>query len=170
MSSRNIRLLIAYDVNGYSVWQRQIKAETIQGSIEDCLRQMTTEDGTLHGAGRTDAGVHANGMVANFMTASSIMCSGFKNGLNSMLPRDIRILATDEAATDFHSRYSATGKTYSYSFFTGSVQLPTKRLYIAHYPGDFNNDVVLETLQLLLGTHDFSSFEGSGSPLGQNPF
>ncbi len=163
MTLRNIRLLIAYDGGNYSGWQRQKNAPTIQGKVEESIAVMTGSKVTLHGAGRTDAGVHATGMTANFVTRASIACEGFLNGLNSMLPKDIRILEVVEAEKDFHSRYSATGKTYRYMIFTGSVQLPTERLYTAHYPCHFNVQAVLKALVNIRGTHDFSSFEATGS-------
>lgn len=160
---RNIRLLIAYDGSNYSGWQRQNNAPTIQGAIEDSIAVMTNGNVTLNGAGRTDAGVHAIGMVANFTTISGIPCNGFLSGLNSMLPKDIRILRVAEENGAFHSRYNATGKTYSYTIFTGTVQLPTERLYAAHYQGYFDNKAVLQALNHIQGTHDFTSFEASGS-------
>ena len=163
MTQRNIRLLIAYDGSDYSGWQRQKNSPTIQGTLEDRLSVMTNSDITLHGAGRTDAGVHANGMVANFMTESPIPCTGYLKGLNSMLPRAIRILKVDGVSPEFHSRYSATGKTYKYSIFTGLIQQPIGRLYTAHYPGNFDIRTVSEALRNLNGTHDFSCFEAAGS-------
>ncbi|MCL7487676.1 MAG: tRNA pseudouridine(38-40) synthase TruA [Desulfobulbaceae bacterium] len=163
MRPRNIRLLIAYDGSGYSGWQRQQNAPTIQGTIEDRLAVMTTSGITLHGAGRTDAGVHATGMVANFVTTSSIPCAGFMDGLNSMLPKDIRILDVDEMEKDFHSRYNAAGKTYSYTFFTGAVLLPTERLYTAHFRGGLDETMVEQALKHIRGTQDFTSFEAAGS-------
>lgn len=163
MTRRNLRLLIAYDGGGYKGWQRQNNGPTIQETIESRLAVMTGSDITLHGAGRTDAGVHAIGMVANFATVSAIPCSGFTKGLNSMLPKDIRILHMEEAADDFHSRYSATGKTYCYSVFTGAIQLPTERLYTAHYQGRLDDQAVRQALGHILGTHDFTSFEATGS-------
>ncbi|MDW7773453.1 MAG: tRNA pseudouridine(38-40) synthase TruA [Desulfobulbaceae bacterium] len=163
MNGRNIRLLTAFDGSLYSGWQRQENAPTIQGALEKCLQVMLATDITLHGAGRTDAGVHALGMVANFQTTSTIPCSGLLRGLNSMLPRDIRILEVDEAPLDFHSRYSATGKSYRYDIFTGEIQLPTERLYCAHYPGSHDSSRITDCLARIRGSHDFSSFEGSGS-------
>ncbi len=163
MNQRNIRLLIAYDGSGYSGWQRQKNTPTIQGALEKCLATMVDTAVTLHGAGRTDAGVHALGMTANFQTFSAIPCSGFLHGLNSMLPHDIRILEVSEAPADFHSRYSAVGKSYRYDVFTGRIQLPTERLYRAHYPRGFNGDRICHAMKHITGTHDFASFEGSGS-------
>ncbi|GAB4342681.1 MAG: tRNA pseudouridine(38-40) synthase TruA [Desulfobulbaceae bacterium] len=160
---RNIRLLVAWDGTAYSGWQRQANAVTIQGVIEDRLTVMTGAATVLIGAGRTDAGVHALGMTANFHTTAAIPCDGFLRGLNSMLPEDIRLLAVDEAEKNFHSRYNATGKTYFYRFCTGKTQLPTERLYAAHFPGSFDHEAVASALAAIRGTHDFSSFEASGS-------
>jgi len=160
---RNIRLLIAFDGTLYSGWQRQNNAPTIQGVLENALATMTRTKVCLHGAGRTDAGVHARGMVAHFSTSTAIPCAGFQAGLNSMLAPDIRILAANEVPDHFHSRYSATGKTYCYFLYTGPVQLPTERLYCSHIPGELAPDTIRECLGHIRGTHDFSSFEASGS-------
>jgi len=163
VNPRNIRLLIAYDGTGYSGWQRQNDTATIQGHLEDRLATMTGAPVTLHGAGRTDAGVHALGMVANFNTQAKISAQGFHRGLNSLLPADIRILAVNEVKTTFHSRFDATGKTYRYDILTGRVLMPTERLYALHVPGPLDIDRIHACLRHLLGSHDFSSFEASGS-------
>ncbi len=160
---RTIRLLIAYDGGGYQGWQRQDNGPTIQGEIERCLATICGEPVTLHGAGRTDAGVHALGMVAHFLTERSIPLIAFSKGLNSLLPVDIRILRADEAEPGFHSRFSALAKAYRYDFFTGEVQLPCSRHHTAHRPGRFAQERLEEALVALVGTHDFSSFERSGS-------
>ncbi|NOQ46328.1 MAG: tRNA pseudouridine(38-40) synthase TruA [Desulfobulbaceae bacterium] len=161
--ARNIRLLIAYDGNGYCGWQRQSNAETIQGTLEKRLTIIAGEPISLQGAGRTDAGVHALGMAANFHTTSSSPVIAFQKGLNSLLPVDIRILAAVEEKMEFHSRFDARGKRYRYDFFTGEVMLPTRRLYMAHIPCRFNLDLVQSCLNIITGTHDFTSFEGAGS-------
>ncbi len=160
---RCIKLVIAYDGTSYCGWQRQLDAPTIQGAIEGCLEVMTQETITLNGAGRTDAGVHALGMVASFSSNSSIDCHSFFKGLNSLLPKDIRILRVDDVALDFHARFSCVGKEYSYIFSVDAIILPTRRLYVAHYPGDLDESVAQQCLDLLIGEHDFSSFEAMGS-------
>lgn len=160
---RNIKLLLAFDGTGYAGWQKQKSEKTIQGIVEECLQVMTEEHPCLHGAGRTDAGVHALGMVANFQTGSNIPCQGFVKGLNSLLPGDIRILEAAEVGIDFHARRSARAKTYWYNLTNGPVQLPTNRLYWTHIFTELDFASMEEGLAYITGTHDFSSFEGSGS-------
>lgn len=160
---RNIKLVLAFDGTGYAGWQKQKSERTIQGVIEDQLAIMTGESSCLHGAGRTDAGVHALGMVANFETATEIPCQGFVKGLNSLLPADIRILEATEVAAGFHARRSAKGKTYWYNLTNGPVQLPTERLYCTHIFAELDFAAMEAGLTYVTGIHDFSSFEGSGS-------
>lgn len=160
---RNIRLCIAYDGTEFSGWQRQTHDRTIQGEIEACLKRMTLDDISLHGAGRTDAGVHAEGMTAHFKTARSISTNEFIHGLNSLLPGSIRILYLKEVADDFHARFSAKRKKYRYTIFSGQIQPPTKRLYSLHVRDNLNLKTIKKCLQQLEGTHDFSSFENTGS-------
>ena len=108
---RNIRLLLEYDGTRYHGWQRQPDAATLQQTLEEALARLTGEAVTVIGSGRTDAGVHALGQVANFRTAGSLPLKAFHQGLNSLLPRDIAVLAATEAPPDFHARKSARAKT-----------------------------------------------------------
>jgi len=160
---RNIQLTIAYDGTGYSGWQRQKKGITIQGEIERRLQLITNNPITLYGAGRTDAGVHARAMVANFHTEATIPCPTLIRGLNGLLPRAIRILDACEVVHDFHARFSAKSKTYTYSLFTGPIQLPLHCLYCVHFPQLTHQERIQHCLEKIRGTHDFTSFEASGS-------
>lgn len=160
---RNIKLLLAFDGTAYSGWQKQMSQKTVQGTIEDRLHVMTGERSCVHGAGRTDAGVHALGMAANFITGTEIPCQAFIRGLNSMLPADIRVLQATEVDAGFHARRSARAKTYWYNLTNGPVQLPTERLYCAHVFAEIDFAAMQAGLAHVAGTHDFSSFEGSGS-------
>jgi tRNA pseudouridine38-40 synthase len=162
-NQRRIRLLISYDGTEFSGWQRQKQDRTIQGEIERCLTVMTRQGISLQGAGRTDRGVHAEGMVAHFDCCSQIKDLGFLTGLNSMLPDAIRIHTAATCDPSFHSRYSATGKRYQYRIFTGKIQPPHSRLYNVHITGILDYIEINECLLILEGTHDFSSFENSGS-------
>jgi tRNA pseudouridine38-40 synthase len=160
---RNIKLLIAFDGTDFQGWQSQKNGRTIQDAIEKGLLVMTKRAVTLHGAGRTDAGVHAEGMVANFHTSTIINCSAFMKGLNSMLPSSIRILETTDVPADFHARFSAKGKRYGYTIQTGRIQSPLLRLYALHLPWKPDFQAMHSCLACVVGTHDFSSFENSGS-------
>lgn len=162
-ADRNIKLVLAFDGTQYSGWQRQKEQPTIQGAIEDRLRVMTGEAVTLYGASRTDAGVHALGMVANFHTGSKILCAGFQKGLNSLLPGDIRVLAAEDVDRGFHARFDAQAKTYIYKINNEPVQQPTDRLYAAHVAGGLDLEAMRACLPSLVGEHDFSSFEAVGS-------
>lgn len=160
---RTIKTTISYDGTNYSGWQRQQHSQTIQGEIEQRLAQMTNEEIALHGAGRTDAGVHAYGMVAHFKTSSIISCQEILRGLNSMLPGAIRILSVRDCDQNFHARYSARGKRYQYFIYTGRIHPPHLRLYSVHISSELNFEEIKNCLKQLEGTHDFSSFENSGS-------
>lgn len=160
---RNIKLLIAYDGTEYSGWQRQKHTHTIQGEIERFLVRMTGEDILLNGAGRTDAGVHADGMVAHFITTSRVSCDDLQRGLNAMLPGAIRILSTEVVAASFHARFSAVGKEYQYEIYTGKIHPPRLRLHTLHVTCQLDLPSIQRCLDQLQGTHDFSSFENSGS-------
>ncbi|MFZ5774855.1 MAG: tRNA pseudouridine(38-40) synthase TruA [Thermodesulfobacteriota bacterium] len=161
---RAIKLTLAYDGTDYAGWQRQEQEQpTIQGVLEEALARMTDAPVILHGAGRTDAGVHARGMVAHFHTRSTIPPHGLLRGVNSMLPRDIRVMAAENVAIDFHARYNATGKRYIYSFLVGGIMPPLLFRYAAWVRPPFAMEAVRQCLPLLIGTHDFSSFEATGS-------
>lgn len=160
---RTLMLLLAFDGTAFAGWQRQKDAPTIQGEIEQQLTRMTGSAVTLHGAGRTDAGVHALGMTASFVTDATIPCEGLFRGLNSLLPPAIRVLAVEEKESGFHARIHARGKSYLYHLSTGEVELPTKRLYSCHVRQPLALTPVRQCLALLVGEHDFAAFEAVGS-------
>lgn len=163
MDERTVKLILSYDGTRYSGWQRQAGQETIQGVVEEHLARITGASVVVHGAGRTDAGVHALAMTASFTTQSSIPCDGLLRGMNSMLPPDIRIRDVAVVAPEFHARKSATGKAYSYQVYTGMVMPPCERLYRGHYRGAVDVDLIGQALGFLVGEHDFGCFEASGS-------
>lgn len=160
---RNVRLVLSYDGTRFSGWQFQKDQRTIQGLLEEALAALTGAAVTLHGAGRTDAGVHAEGMVANFQTDAVIPAAGLLKGVNTLLPPDIRVLAAEDVAGDFHARYNAKGKVYEYSFVVASVMPPLLRLYAAHVRKPLDIEAMRRCLPALLGRQDFRSFEATGS-------
>lgn len=160
---RNIKIVLAYDGADYAGWQRQKNVPTIQGIVEEKIGVMTGAQVVLHGAGRTDAGVHALGMTANFKTHSDIPATGFLKGLNSLLPEDIRVLDVQDIDPDFHARYNARGKAYLYVINAGMITLPTERLYTCGISRNLDLNRIRDCLKILIGKHDFSSFEATGS-------
>lgn len=163
MNIRTLKLTISYDGTNYCGWQRQDNALSIQEEIEKRLSIILTSKILVHGAGRTDAGVHAIAMTAHFQTEKSLSPATIANSLNSMLPPDIRIVECTEVDANFHSRYNATGKIYCYYIYTGKVQPPTQRLYSVHFPHQLTIDTMKQCLEIITGTHNFSCFESTGS-------
>jgi tRNA pseudouridine38-40 synthase len=159
---RNIRLLIQYEGTAYNGWQVQPGAVTIQGLIEQYLRKITGEETHVLGAGRTDAGVHALGLVACFRTLSRLAPHTFQNALNAHLPCDIRIMQADEADESFHARFSAKGKSYFYLISTDRILTPFLHRYVWRLPFDLDSAAMKESIASFAGTHDFSAFRGSG--------
>jgi tRNA pseudouridine38-40 synthase len=160
---RNIRLTLAYDGTGFSGWQVQNNARTVQGDIEEALKRMHGHAVRIQGAGRTDSGVHATGQVGNFTSdLDSIEPSRWHIALNSYLPPDVRALDSMEAPAAFNAKGSARQRVYRYFLYAGSVGLPHLRLYcwkIRHTPR-------LQELNALasvfLGEHDFTTFAAAG--------
>ncbi|MCI5953605.1 MAG: tRNA pseudouridine(38-40) synthase TruA, partial [Lachnospiraceae bacterium] len=118
----NYKLLIEYDGTRYYGWQRQPNQNTIQGKLESVLSAMCQKDVEVIGAGRTDGGVHAKGMVANVNLETELSAEEIRDYLNRYLPDDIAVLEVKEASPRFHARYNATGKTYCYTCFDGDVK------------------------------------------------
>lgn len=161
---RTMKLTVAYDGSGYHGFQRQPRDLTVQQVIEEALSRITGESITIAGSGRTDSGVHAKGQVVSFKTACPIPAANVKKAMNSILPPDITVLASEEAAEDFHARYSARWKRYCYRIVLNGDYDP----FIRNYAWQMQN-AVLDVAKMnqaaarLLGTHDFSFFRSSGS-------
>jgi len=162
---RNIKLVIEYDGTSYHGWQFQPGLDTIQGILESRLSRITKTDVTLYGAGRTDAGVHALGQVANFRTESRMTQEEFKMALNSILPGDIVIRHVQEVEEDFHARYSAVSRTYRYIILNEKTPSAFLRNYVYQVPYSIDVDSMADSCKALLGTHDFSSFVSTGDPV-----
>jgi len=158
---RNIKLTIAYDGTDFSGWQIQPGAQTIQGTLTDVLETLTQQRPTLYAAGRTDAGVHAAGQVANFKTESSLTGPDFQRGCNALLPPSIRVIASEEAGPDFHARWNAVAKTYRYRIFRGRVVSPFLWRYVQHDPSPLDFAAMADAARRFEGEHDFTSFAAS---------
>jgi len=162
---RNIRLTIEYDGTNYCGWQVQENGPTIQGSVEKALLAVTGEKITINGSGRTDAGVHARGQVGNFTTCSTIPGEKFAYALNNKLPRDIVIKESAEAPEDFHARFSAIGKKYSYLIYNSKFPSALLRNYAYHVNYCERLDIgrIEKAAEAFIGTYDFSGFMAAGS-------
>ncbi len=158
---RNIKLTIAYDGAGFHGWQVQPGVPTIQGALNEAASQITQEKVTLHGASRTDTGVHALGQVAHFCTHSRLAATEFQRALNGLLPPTIRIVAAEEVGPDFHSRWQSQAKTYRYRIFRGRVLSPFDYSRVLHNPGPLDEDAMAAAARLLEGEHDFTSFSAA---------
>jgi len=160
---RNIRLLLEYDGTRYHGWQRQKNALTLQEEVETALARLTGEAVRLIGSGRTDAGVHALGQVANFHTESTIPLKAFHEGLNSLLPYDLAVLEAQEAPPGFHARRSARAKTYEYRILNRATRSPLHHHYGWWIAAPLDLDAMVRTAAALPGEHNFSAFRASGS-------
>ncbi len=158
---RNIKLVIEYDGTNYHGWQVQPNGPTIQEVIEEKIQTMTRQRVRLTGSGRTDAGVHALGQVANFRTDSTIPVEGFQRGLNSLLPPDIAIQSAEEVDLQFHAQYGAKRKTYRYVILRRGVSSALFRNYSWRVPGGLDVPAMEEASRLLIGRQDFTSFRGA---------
>lgn len=159
---RNIRLTIEYDGTNYLGWQRQPQGSSIQGTIEEALQKVTGERASLIGSGRTDAGVHALGQVANFFTSTTLSPTRLQMALNSLLPEDIVIAKAEEAAMDFHAQFSAVSKTYLYRILNRPYPTALDRLRVWHVAPPLDVGAMGRCAGLFLGTHDFKAFALSG--------
>jgi tRNA pseudouridine38-40 synthase len=169
VSMTNIRLVLAYDGTDFHGWQRQPQALTIQEVLESALARITGERVKLNGSGRTDAGVHAAGQVANFETACPIPCPSLAKALNDILPAAIRVRKAEEVAATFHARYGAKSKTYRYRILQGPICPPFLARYVYHHPYPLDFRKMAMAGRRLEGEHDFTSFAGADPPdKGQN--
>ena len=158
---RYFKLIIAYDGTDFHGWQMQSNKPTIQGEIVNVLRRITQENLQLHGAGRTDAGVHALGQIGSFRTQSTLSAGEFHRALNALLPPTIRIVAAEEVGPDFNARWSARGKIYRYRLYRGRVVPPMSWRYVLHYPFPLDEDAMRDASARFVGMHDFASFAAS---------
>ena len=157
---RNIRLLIAYDGADFHGWQRQPHARSIQEELEAKIAQITGSRVALHASGRTDAGVHASGQVANFRTECPIPCEGLVKALNDVLPPAIRVRHAEDVPASFHARYRAKSKTYRYRILQTAICPPFLARYVYHHPYPLDWCGMAKAARLFEGEHDFTSFAG----------
>lgn len=163
-SVRYLKLILAYDGADYAGWQVQLGKPTIQAALEAALRKITGEEIRAIASGRTDAGVHALGQAVSFRTACPLPCDVLRRALNGNLPRDIHVRDVREMPEGFHAIRDAVGKRYRYVIQDGPEPDIFLRRYAWRLPQTLNVETMQAASPLLLGAHDFSSFEAAGSP------
>ena len=159
---RNLRLDICYDGTRYRGWQRLPgKDDTIQGKLETALSRILNETIEISGSGRTDAGVHARGQVANFHCESTMTAPEILENLRRYLPEDIGIYSCKEVSPRFHARLNAKEKTYCYRIWNSEKPCVFERRFVAVMPEKLNISAMEQAAGYLLGEHDFSAFCGN---------
>ncbi|MBV9241705.1 MAG: tRNA pseudouridine(38-40) synthase TruA [Acidobacteria bacterium] len=164
----NFRLLIQYDGTDFHGWQVQENDRTIQGELERVIGMLVDAQVSVTGSGRTDAGVHAEGQVANVKIAGNkFTAEKLKAAINGNLWRDIRVLKCEKAPDEFHARFSAKRKTYLYRVVNAPVMSPFWRRYAAHEAKPLDVNRMTEASRLFLGEHDWTAFSAANAD-GEN--
>jgi tRNA pseudouridine38-40 synthase len=161
---RTLKITLAYDGTRLVGWQRQAEGDSVQGLLEDALTRFEGAPVTVHGAGRTDAGVHALGQVASVQLTCGHDAATLTRALNAQLPQDVRVLAVEDVSPGFHARFNARSKTYRYQIRHGTIADPFERAYVWHMPEQLRVDAMQAGAAALVGTHDFAAFRSIGSP------
>jgi tRNA pseudouridine38-40 synthase len=159
---RTLKLTLAYDGTRFVGWQRQADGESILGCLERAIATLEGRPVTVHGAGRTDAGVHAVGQVATVEISAPHAPPVLLRALNAHLPADIRIRAVEDVASDFHARFSARRKTYRYLLRNGAFADPFERAFVWHIREPLDLARMQQAAVHVCGTHDFAAFRSTG--------
>jgi len=155
---RNLKLTLAYDGTEFHGWQIQPQLRTVQGELREALQKLFNHDVAVTGSGRTDAGVHAHGQVANVETIRSMDTDAVLRGANALLPEEIRILSVEEVRPEFHARRSAKAKTYEYHIWREPIVSPFHLRYVYPFRYPLDEDLMDRGSAYFLGPHDFTSF------------
>ena len=159
----NVCLTISYDGTNYAGWQIQKNAKTIQSEIEKALKKILKEKVRVIASGRTDAGVHAKGQIANFKTNRNFHLKNLTSALNKNLPKDISITKAKKVSSKFHSQYDAKSKLYRYTILNSNTDDPFMRPYYLKVRYELDFPLMREEAKTLVGKHDFKSFQAKSS-------
>ena len=156
------RLTIEYDGGPFMGWQRQSEGPSVQGQIEAAIFRMTSERATVHGAGRTDSGVHALAMSAHADIAKPFSAYRLRDGLNALVrPDPISTLAVEIVPDNWHARFSCVGRAYEYRILNRRAPPAVERGKVWHIPSPLDIDAMTEGAAMLVGTHDFTTFRSA---------
>ena len=161
-----VRAVVAYDGTDYGGWQRQTNAPTVQAALETALAQVGQGAITVLAAGRTDAGVHAEGQVAAFDTDWRHGVGALQRALNAVLPPDVAVRDVAQVASGFHPRYDARSRRYRYTVYNAPVRSPLTRRYSLHVAAPLDVDAMQQAARVLIGEHDFAAFGQPYKPGG----
>lgn len=159
----NFKLLIQYDGTDFHGWQIQNELRTVQGELTQALSIIEGREVNVHGSGRTDAGVHAEGQVASVTLERTITANKLRAAINGNVGKDVRVLQVDEVDEDFHARYSAVSKTYIYRVVNGPVISPFWVRYAHHDARRLDLQRMKIASELFLGKHDWTAFSAAQS-------
>lgn len=165
---RTLKITLAYDGSRFVGWQRQADGESIQGLLEDALARFEGGPVTVHGAGRTDAGVHALGQVASARVTFAHDVSTLTRALNAHLRPEVRVVSVADADEAFHARFSSRAKTYRYQIRNTAVADPFDRAFVWHLPEPLAVESMALASASLVGTHDFGAFRSVGSEVASS--
>jgi tRNA pseudouridine38-40 synthase len=160
---RNLKLTVSYDGTRFVGWQRQGEGKSIQGLLEAAFMELEGASCTVHGAGRTDAGVHAAGQVASVRVTFMHDVKKITRALNAQLPKEIRVIAVEDVGSEFHARFSAAKKTYRYLIFNGPIVGPFINRFVWHIREPLDKTAMAIAAQQLVGTHDFNVFKSTSN-------
>ena len=158
---RRIALIVEYDGSDFAGWQLQPDARSVQGELEAAFREVTGQEPRVHGAGRTDAGVHATGQAAHVDVDSRLSALELCRALNAVLPADVALRQVREAAPDFDARHDALGKRYVYRILSRATPAPLRRAQSWQLRGRLDLEAMRKAARSLEGTHDFAAFRGA---------
>jgi tRNA pseudouridine38-40 synthase len=153
-------MTIAYDGRPYEGWATQPTGNTVQDLLEKAISEVAKQSTRIHGSGRTDAGVHALGQVAHFDVPDGLAMNAYNwmPAVNNKLPATVRVMACEEVAPDFHARFSAKEKTYTYDLCLAPVLPPLMAGLVWHLPRQLDSDSLQKALEMMQGQHDFRAF------------
>src|SRR4051794_4881869 len=164
--TRTFKITLAYDGTDFAGFQRQSNARSVQQVLEESLAPIEGRAVVVHGAGRTDSGVHALGQVASVKLTNPLSSADLKQALNATFnatgSADVRVLSVEEAPADFNARFAARGKLYRYRIINAELISPFERRFAWHVPRPLDLDAMREAANTLVGEHDFAAFQAAG--------
>jgi tRNA pseudouridine38-40 synthase len=161
----NIKVVLEYDGANFAGWQQQARGRTVEAELKRALRSITGKDLTVYAAGRTDAGAHAEGQVANFHTDGRVAPQRLMAALNARLPDDVAVLSAEPVDDDFHARYSARWRRYRYRYLDRPARPALERGRCWHVRGPLEVDEMSRAAKALIGKHDWTSFCSASEPV-----